>query len=77
MVIKVMLLKAPSDDDSKDSYREHLQSLGMVVSLVPVIEFSFLESDSLLTQLSKPEDYDGMILTSKRSVQAVQAAAAG
>ena len=77
MVIKVMLLKAPSDDDSKDSYQEHLQSLGMVVSLVPVIEFSFLESDSLLTQLSNPEDYDGMILTGKRSVQAVQAAAAG
>ena len=73
MVIQVMLLKAPSDDDTKDSYQEHLQSLGLSVSVVPVIEFTFLQSDSLLAQLRLADCYDGIIFTSKRSVQAVQA----
>ena len=69
--ISVMLLKAPSDDESRDVYQDHLASLGFRVSLVPVIEFSFVNSDSLLRKLEAAASYSGMIFTSKRSVQAV------
>ena len=76
MAIKVLLLKAPSDDDTKDSYQEHLQSLGFEVSLVPVIEFSWVNSDSLLAKLEEAESYSGIIFTSKRAVKAVELATA-
>ena len=76
MAIKVLLLKAPSDDDTKDSYQEHLQSLGFEVSLVPVIEFSWVNSDSLLAKLEEAESYNGIIFTSKRAVKAVELATA-
>ena len=69
--ISVMLLKAPSDDESRDVYQDHLVSLGFRVSLVPVIEFSFVNSGSLLRKLEDAPSYSGMIFTSKRSVQAV------
>ena len=74
MVVQVMLLKAPCDDGTKDGYQEYLHSLGFDVSLVPVIEFSFINSDSLLTKLEDPDNYCGIIFTSKRSVKAVEIA---
>ena len=67
----VMLLKAPSDDESSDVYQDYLLSLGFQVRLVPVIEFSFVHSDSLLRKLEDANSYRGLIFTSKRSVQAV------
>ena len=67
----VMLLKAPSEDESSDVYQDFLLSLGFQVSLVPVIEFSFVNSGSLLRKLEDAASYSGMIFTSKRSVQAV------
>ena len=67
----VMLLKAPSEDESSDGYQDFLLSLGFQVSLVPVIEFSFVNSESLLRKLEEADSYSGMIFTSKRSVQAV------
>ena len=67
----VMLLKAPSDDGTRDLYQDYLFSLGFRVSLVPVIEFSFVNSGSLLRKLEDAASYSGMIFTSKRSVQAV------
>ena len=72
--ISVMLLKAPSDDESRDVYLDFLSSLGFQVSLVPVIEFSFVNSGSLLSKLEDAENYSGMIFTSKRSVQSVNLA---
>ena len=74
MVVQVMLLKAPCDDGTNDGYQEYLDSLGFDVSLVPVIEFCFINSDSLLTELEDPEKYCGIIFTSKRSVKAVEIA---
>ena len=70
----VMLLKAPSDDESSDGYQDYLFSLGFQVSLVPVIEFSFVNSGSLLRKLEEADSYSGLIFTSKRSVQAVSRA---
>ena len=70
----VLLLKAPSDDESSDVYQDYLFSLGFQVSLVPVIEFSFVNSGSLLRKLEDAPSYSGMIFTSKRSVQAVHLA---
>ena len=69
--ISVMLLKAPSEDEASDGYQDFLSSLGFQVSLVPVIEFSFVNSESLLRKLEEADSYSGMIFTSKRSVQAV------
>ena len=76
MAVKVLLLKAPSDDDAEDGYQQHLLSLGFQVDLVPVIEFSFVNSDSLLAKLEDAESYCGIIFTSKRSVKAVDIATA-
>ena len=72
--ISVMLLKAPSDDESRDVYQDYLSSLGLQVCLVPVIEFSFVNTESLLRKLEDANSYSGIIFTSKRSVQSVSLA---
>ena len=72
----VVLLKAASEDREQDKYLHALEKLGLSVTLVPVIVFSFVNRESLASCLSRPHDYSGLIFTSKRSVEAVRDATA-
>ena len=67
----VLLFKAPNEDQGKDKYQETLESAGFVVDLVPVLEFVFVNLESLAEKLSSAEKYSGLVFTSKRAVEAV------
>ena len=74
MTATVLLLKSPSDDDVKDKYQDILEKEGFSVQLVPVIEFNFINTQSLREKLSKSDEYSGIVFTSKRAVDAVNIA---
>ena len=72
----MLLFKALSEDDGKeDSYVKALsQNFGLNVTPISVLKFVFQNEDLLLEQLRDPGNFDGLILTSPRSVEAVTAA---
>jgi len=55
----------------QDKYCEYLEARGHKVELVPVIQFRFINKQKLHESLENKDDYDGIIFTSSRSVQAV------
>ena len=73
----VILLKAAPEDSEPDAYQAHLTGLGFAVELVPVIVFSFVNSEQLRQKLADSEQYGALVLTSKRAVDAVKLSAGG
>ena len=69
---KILLLKAPADDQEKDPYEKILEEEGYNVNMVPVLEFQFSNEETLITRMKSPDEYDGMIITSKRAAEAVK-----
>ena len=57
----------------EDPYCEHLQQLG-VVRCIPVLSFTFVNLELLYTYLASSEQWAGIILTSKRAVEAIKLA---
>ena len=73
----VILLKAAPEDSEPDAYQAHLTGLGFAVELVPVIVFTFVNSEELRQRLAESEQYGALVLTSKRAVDAVKLSADG
>ena len=69
---KVLLLKAPSDDKVLDPYQDELEKAGFNAIMIPVIQFNFVRTSELMEKLKTPSKYIGMVLTSKRAVEAVK-----
>ena len=69
----VLLFKAISEDDTKeDSYLKAInEQFEFNVIPVSVLKFEFQNEDVLSEELQNPKHYDGLILTSPRSVEAV------
>ncbi|XP_018016663.1 uroporphyrinogen-III synthase-like [Hyalella azteca] len=67
---KIWLLKSFSDHDK--SYESKLQEAGFNVQLIPVISFKNVNLDAIKSCLQCPDDYSGIIFTSKQAVKAVQ-----
>ena len=71
----VILLKAAPEDREPDAYQAHLTGLGFAVELVPVIVFTFVNSEQLRQKLADSDQYGALVLTSKRAVDAVKVSA--
>uniref|UniRef100_A0A2I2ZEM1 Uroporphyrinogen-III synthase n=1 Tax=Gorilla gorilla gorilla TaxID=9595 RepID=A0A2I2ZEM1_GORGO len=71
--MKVLLLKdAKEDDCGQDPYIRELGLYGLEATLIPVLSFEFLSLPSFSEKLSHPEDYEGLIFTSPRAVEAAE-----
>ncbi|XP_066457238.1 uroporphyrinogen-III synthase [Eleutherodactylus coqui] len=71
--MKILLLKDPkSGDITSDPYVQELSSHGYQATLIPVLSFTFVSLEPLSDKLSHPEDYEGLIFTSPRAVEAVR-----
>lgn len=68
----VVLFK--SESDGPDKFQEQLESKGFDVRIVYCINFQFKNTDKLLENLRKADDYEGLIFTSPRAVHGVQKA---
>ncbi|XP_072280784.1 uroporphyrinogen-III synthase [Pyxicephalus adspersus] len=70
--MKVLLLKEPkSGEHGADPYVEELSSHGLQATLIPVLSFKFVSLEQLYDKLCHPENYEGLIFTSPRAVEAV------
>ncbi|XP_031555733.1 uroporphyrinogen-III synthase-like [Actinia tenebrosa] len=67
----VVLLRAPSASE-KDKYHRELMSKGYVPYSIPVLSFEFENLDRLAETLHQPQSHGGMIITSPRSVEAIE-----
>lgn len=65
----IILLKTPR---TRDPYLEIFESAGFRVSAVPVLEFEYIHAPRLRDRLTVPEQYDGLITTSPRAVEALR-----
>ncbi|KAM4635887.1 uroporphyrinogen-III synthase isoform 1-T3 [Discoglossus pictus] len=71
--MKVLLLKDPKTTDlASDPYVKELGSYGLEATLIPVLCFEFVSLENFFQKLSHPENYDGLIFTSPRAVEAVK-----
>ncbi|XP_068111832.1 uroporphyrinogen-III synthase isoform X2 [Hyperolius riggenbachi] len=71
--MNVLLLKEPKSGDlASDPYIKELSSRGLRATLIPVLSFQFVSLDQLYYKLSHPEQYEGLIFTSPRAVEAVR-----
>ncbi|KAM9837438.1 uroporphyrinogen-III synthase [Aulostomus maculatus] len=71
--MQVLLLKEPRDGDSgPDPYIKELASHGHKGTLLPVLSFKFVSSNTLSDKLFQPEKQGGLIFTSPRAVEAVK-----
>ncbi|KAM9324833.1 uroporphyrinogen-III synthase [Gastrophryne carolinensis] len=70
--MKVLLLREPKGDPALDPYIEVLSLHGLHATLIPVLSFQFVSLEQLFHKLSHPEQYEGLIFTSPRAVDAVQ-----
>jgi len=68
---QVVLFKAPSEQ-GEDKYSALLESAGFMVSLLPVIQFNYIQQTELRSALSDVVGYSGVLLTSTRAVQAIK-----
>ncbi|KAM3913651.1 uroporphyrinogen-III synthase isoform 2-T2 [Leptodactylus fuscus] len=72
-IMKVLLLKDPkSGDIASDPYVQELSSHGYQATLIPVLSFTFVSLEHLSDKLAHPENYEGLIFTSPRAVEAVR-----
>ncbi|GIX90879.1 uroporphyrinogen-III synthase [Caerostris extrusa] len=73
----VLLLKAkdseitPDPENPPDPYIEKLKECGISASIIPTLEFTFINDGILQHFLSRPDDFDGLMFTSPRTVRAV------
>ncbi|XP_075072095.1 uroporphyrinogen-III synthase [Mixophyes fleayi] len=71
--MKVLLLKEPKNSDvASDPYVQELSSYGYQATLIPVLSFKYVSLEHLYGKLSDPENYEGLIFTSPRAVEAVR-----
>ncbi|XP_040293679.1 uroporphyrinogen-III synthase isoform X1 [Bufo bufo] len=71
--MKILLLKDPkSGDPATDPYVQEMSSRGYEAGLIPVLSFTFVSLEHLYDKLSHPENYEGLIFTSPRAVEAVK-----
>ncbi|XP_071986932.1 uroporphyrinogen-III synthase isoform X2 [Engystomops pustulosus] len=72
-IMKILLLKDPKSGDlSSDPYVQELSLHGYEATLIPVLSFTFVSLELLSDKLSHPENYEGLIFTSPRAVEAVR-----
>ncbi|XP_063291147.1 uroporphyrinogen-III synthase [Pelobates fuscus] len=71
--MKVLLLKDPKGGDlASDPYVKELSTHGVQATLIPVLSFTFVSLEDFFDKLSHPENYDGLIFTSPRAVEAIK-----
>ncbi|KAM4704274.1 uroporphyrinogen-III synthase isoform 2-T2 [Rhinophrynus dorsalis] len=71
--MKVLLLKDPKTSElASDPYIKELSSHGLEATLIPVLSFTFVSLEPFFDKLSQPENYNGLIFTSPRAVEAVK-----
>lgn len=58
-------------ENSDDDYRSVFTSSGFPVSFEPVLDIQFVNQEILQSKLLNSEHYDGLIITSRRSVDAI------
>src|SRR5690606_36881207 len=57
-----------------DRFEMRLQEAGFAARSIPVLEFEFVHTEALRKALEHPRDYDGLIFTSPRAVEALVSA---
>uniref|UniRef100_A0A1B6I713 Uroporphyrinogen-III synthase n=1 Tax=Homalodisca liturata TaxID=320908 RepID=A0A1B6I713_9HEMI len=69
----VFICKAISEETNKgnDSYCDELENRGFTTKMIPVLDFTYKNMDTLKCKLSQPDIYSGIIFTSPRCVRAV------
>ena len=67
---KILLLRSENSDS--DPYKELLESEGIEILNLPVLEFKFINAEKLKKELCEPEKYEGIVFTSQRGVEAVE-----
>ncbi|XP_075468386.1 uroporphyrinogen-III synthase isoform X6 [Ascaphus truei] len=71
--MKVLLLKDPKTSElAADPYVKEFSSHGLEAALIPVLSFAFVSLECFFKKLSHPENYDSLIFTSPRAVEAVK-----
>lgn len=76
MVLKnfVLLLKSQKADNQNDKYEDCLAENGFSVKQCKTLIFNFRNLECLREKLSRPDEYEGIIFSSPRCVQAVHLA---
>ncbi|XP_076284407.1 uroporphyrinogen III synthase 1 [Lasioglossum baleicum] len=68
----VVLCRGMSEkNDSQEIYAETLKTAGYTCNCLPTLTFKFVNTSELRTCLRAPDSYHGLILTSKRAVEAI------
>ncbi|MEX1054535.1 MAG: uroporphyrinogen-III synthase, partial [Rhodothermales bacterium] len=57
--------------EDRDPYEQMLEAEGYEARSISVLQFELLNDESLRRTLERPKDYDGMVLTSPRAVDAL------
>lgn len=70
----VLLLKAEKSDESSDKYEVMLTEKGFTVKHLKTLEFAYKNLNELEERLENPQNYNGIIFTTPRSVRAVKEA---
>lgn len=71
----ILLLKSQKGDNQNDKYENCLVENGFSVKQCKTLIFNFINLDCLEVKLSCPHQYEGIIFSSPRCVQAVNLAA--
>uniref|UniRef100_A0A8D2JAL1 Uroporphyrinogen-III synthase n=1 Tax=Varanus komodoensis TaxID=61221 RepID=A0A8D2JAL1_VARKO len=71
--MKVLLLKEPKESENgQDPYVKELGLHGLEATLIPVLAYEFISLQTFFEKLFHPEQYQGLIFTSPRAVQAIR-----
>ena len=71
MTSKKRILLLRSNEDKPDPYEAELKSDVYEVIQVPVLQFQYINEENLIQKLKRPENYNSIVFTSVRSVEAV------
>lgn len=71
----ILLLKSTDDENIQDPYIEELKKQNLKAVTISTLSFKFLDIEKLANKLINADYFRGLILTSKRSVEAVALAA--
>ena len=71
MTSKKRILLLRSNEDKPDPYEAELKSDDYEVIQVPVLQFQYINEENLIQKLKRPENYNSIVFTSVRSVEAV------
>ncbi|KAF5307393.1 hypothetical protein FQR65_LT18428 [Abscondita terminalis] len=69
----VLLLKS---ENNEDKYDAALTDNGFLVKHIRTLEFRYINLEQLHSKIRSPDDYDGIIFTTPRSVKALKEALA-